>query len=115
MFCLIKILGDEAESKAIYSMFGDRVPVSSTKGQTGHLLGAAGAVEAAFSLLSIRNQILPFNCNVENICESMAPLNFVTKENKSPEQELEYAMSNSFGFGGINTSLLFKRFKENRF
>jgi 3-oxoacyl-(acyl-carrier-protein) synthase len=97
---------------AIKKTFGEhayKVPISSTKSMTGHLLGAAGGVEGVFSVLSIhRNIILP-------------TINYVTPDpecdldyvpNKAREAHVRYALSNSFGFGGTNAALLFKRYEE---
>jgi 3-oxoacyl-[acyl-carrier-protein] synthase II len=102
-------LGDVAETVAIKRCFGDhaaKLAVSSTKSSTGHLLGAAGGVEAVFSLLAIQNQIAPPTINLQNqdpACE----LDFVP--NVARPMKIDVAMSNSFGFGGTNGTLVFKR------
>ena len=76
---------------------------------TGHLLGAAGAVEAIFSILAIRDQIAPPTINLDNPDEG-CDLNYVA--HRAQERSIEYALSNSLGFGGTNGSILFKRFTE---
>lgn len=99
--------GDIAESKAIESVLGDaanNVAVSSTKSMIGHLLGAAGAVEAVLSILAIRDQVAPPTINLDNPGEG-CDLNYVP--HTAQEMTINYALSNSFGFGGTNGSLLF--------
>lgn len=101
--------GDLAESRAIESVLGaasKKVAVSSTKSMIGHLLGAAGAVEAIFSVLSIRDQVAPPTINLDNPDEGCS-LNYVP--HCSQEMTIDYALSNSFGFGGTNGSLLFRK------
>tara|TARA_B100000282_G_scaffold108000_1_gene76656 strand:+ start:253 stop:1494 length:1242 start_codon:yes stop_codon:yes gene_type:complete len=103
-------LGDVVESKAIRELFSnhaDKILVSSTKSMTGHLLGAAGAIESIFSILSIRDSIIPPTINLDNP-DNEANLNLVAKE--SVNQEINYVMNNTFGFGGTNVSLIFKKF-----
>lgn len=99
--------GDVAESRAIASLFGDKILVSSTKSMTGHLLGAAGAVEAIFSILALQNQVLPPTINLDNP-DPECTLDYIPHV-KRAVTGLDYALSNSFGFGGTNGSLLFKR------
>jgi 3-oxoacyl-[acyl-carrier-protein] synthase II len=104
-------LGDIQESKAVARLLGDskNLHVSSTKSMTGHLLGAAGAIEAAFSLLAMRDGIVPPTINLENLdpaCEATG-LNFTP--NKAVKKTIRTAFSNSFGFGGTNVSLMFKK------
>lgn len=102
-------VGDRAECFAVKSVFGEaasRLTVSSTKSMTGHLLGAAGAVEAIFAVLAIRDQVAPPTINLHNPDESCT-LNFVA--NQAQSQAIEVALSNSFGFGGTNGTLVFKR------
>ncbi len=104
--------GDKAEAAAIKSVFGEhayKLSVSSTKSMIGHLLGAAGAVEAIFTVLAIRDQIAPPTINLDDPDEG-CDLDFVPHEAKP--REIEVAVSNSFGFGGTNGSLVFRRFTE---
>ncbi|WP_165675494.1 beta-ketoacyl-ACP synthase II [Metapseudomonas otitidis] len=103
--------GDLAEAAAVKSVFGDhayRVAVSSTKSMTGHLLGAAGAVEAIFSVLAIRDQVAPPTINLEESDEG-CDLDFVPHQARS--MPIDVVLSNSFGFGGTNGSLVFRRFE----
>ena len=101
--------GDLIEIKAIQEVFRDRssnINISSTKSQTGHLLGAAGAVEAAYSILTIKNQIMPGSINIETPLEH----NKIDIIMNTPEKnKIDYVLSNSFGFGGTNVSLIFKK------
>jgi 3-oxoacyl-[acyl-carrier-protein] synthase II len=101
--------GDKAECRAVKSVMGAaaaQVAVSSTKSMTGHLLGAAGAIEAIFSVLAIRDQVAPPTINLDNP-DDECDLNFVPH---TPQQmPIRYAMSNSFGFGGTNGTLLFAK------
>ena len=99
--------GDIAECRAVKSVMGSaaaQVAVSSTKSMTGHLLGAAGAIEAIFSVLAIRDQVAPPTINLDNPDEG-CDLNFVPHQPQS--MAIRYTMSNSFGFGGTNGTLLF--------
>ncbi len=101
--------GDIAECQALKSVMGTAtadVAVSSTKSMTGHLLGAAGAVEAIFTILAIRDQVAPPTINLDNPSEG-CDLNFVPHE--AQERKITAAMSNSFGFGGTNGTLLFSQ------
>ena len=101
--------GDIAETNAVKSLWGDassKVMMSSTKSMTGHLLGAAGAIEAIFSVLAIRDQVAPPTINLENPSEG-CDLDYVS-EGKGRPSHIEYALSNSFGFGGTNGTLIFK-------
>jgi len=103
---------DRTESAAIRSVFGDhayKLAVSSTKSMIGHLLGAAGAVEAAVTALSIRDQVLHPTINQENR-DPDCDLDYVP--NKARPARVRYALSNSFGFGGTNACLLFKRYED---
>lgn len=102
-------LGDVAECKAVKSLFGEHannLMVSSTKSAVGHLLGAAGAVEAIFSVLALRDQVAPPTINLENPSEE-CDLDFVP--NIAKKAEINTVLSNSFGFGGTNGTLVFKR------
>jgi len=99
------IKGDEIELNAIANLFKKNINVSSTKSSIGHLLGAAGSVESIFSILSINNNILPATLNLENPIDSKG-LSLISKN--SEQSKVNIALSNSFGFGGTNTALLFK-------
>jgi 3-oxoacyl-[acyl-carrier-protein] synthase II len=104
-------IGDTLEAHAIRNFFGEqKIAVSSTKSMTGHLLGGAGGLEAGVTILALRDQILPPTINLENQDPSTGTMDFVP--NHSRKASLEYAMSNSFGFGGTNGALLFKRWSE---
>jgi len=104
-------IGDTLEAHAIRNFFGDRkIAVSSTKSMTGHLLGGAGGLEAGITVLALRDQILPPTINLENPDPDTAGMDLVP--NHARKAELEYAMSNSFGFGGTNGALLFRRWSE---
>jgi 3-oxoacyl-[acyl-carrier-protein] synthase II len=102
-------LGDALETKALKRVFGERakqVPVSSTKSMTGHLLGGAGGLEAGISVLALRDQILPPTINQETP-DPECDLDYVP--NQARKASVGYALSNSFGFGGTNAALIFKR------
>ena len=107
-------LGDIAETKAIKSLFGDHaynLNISSTKSMTGHLLGAAGVVETIACVMAIKNNIVPPTINHETFDPEIdEKLNLTL--NKAQEREINYALSNTFGFGGHNASLLVKKYKE---
>jgi 3-oxoacyl-[acyl-carrier-protein] synthase II len=105
-------LGDQIESRAIARVMGEyasRVAVSSTKSMTGHLLGGAGGLEAGITVLAIRDQIAPPTINLDQPGEG-CDLDYVP--HTARPMNIEYAMSNSFGFGGTNGCLVFKRFSE---
>jgi 3-oxoacyl-[acyl-carrier-protein] synthase II len=104
-------LGDALESQAIENVFGEhaishKLLVSSTKSMTGHLLGGAGGLEAGITIMAMQNQIVPPTMNLENV-DPRCRLNYVP--NKPQAAKLDYALSNSFGFGGTNGSLVFRR------
>ncbi len=105
-------VGDVNETKAIKELFGgveNCPPVTSTKGQIGHCLGAAGAIEAIFAIKALNHGIIPPTINIENQ-DPECDLDYVP--NVSRELELETVMSNNFGFGGTNGSIIFKKFKD---
>ena len=105
-------LGDELEATAIKRAFGEhayKMLVSSTKSMTGHLLGGAGGLEAGITVMALQNQIVPPTANLDNPGEG-CDLDFVP--HTAREATIEYAMSNSFGFGGTNGCLVFKRWEE---
>ena len=105
-------IGDRLETIAVKRAFGDhayKLAVSSTKSMTGHLLGGAGGLEAGIAVLSLRDQELPPTINLENR-DTDCDLDYVP--NHSRKAEVEYAMSNSFGFGGTNGALLFRRWDQ---
>ncbi|MFN4111129.1 MAG: beta-ketoacyl-ACP synthase II [Ignavibacteria bacterium] len=102
---------DKNETEAIKTLFGDhayKLVVSSTKSMTGHLLGAAGAIEAVVTVLTLMNNIIPPTINYEEP-DPECDLNYAP--NKAVEKEVNYAISNAFGFGGHNVSLLFKKYQ----
>jgi 3-oxoacyl-[acyl-carrier-protein] synthase II len=103
-------IGDTLEAHAIRNLFGKKIPVSSTKSMTGHLLGGAGGLEAGVTVLALRDQVLPPTINLENQDPDTDGMDFVP--NQMREARFEYAMSNSFGFGGTNGALLFRRWNE---
>ena len=96
---------DAAEDNAITSVLGSQVPCSSTKGWTGHTLGAAGITEALICLLVLENQFLPANLNLTTLDASLN--SHILLDNSKPEQPIKHVISNSFGFGGSNCSLIF--------
>jgi 3-oxoacyl-[acyl-carrier-protein] synthase II len=103
-------LGDRAESDAVKTIFGDhayRLAVSSTKSMTGHMLGAAGGAEAVFTVLTMRDGVIPPTINLEEPGEG-CDLDYVP--NVAREARVEVALSNSFGFGGTNGTLVFRRY-----
>lgn len=105
-------IGDALETVAIKRTFGDdakKIPVSSTKSMTGHVLGGAGGIEAGVSVLVLRDQILPPTINYENP-DPACDLDYVP--NQARKKSLQYALSNSFGFGGTNASLVFKKWES---
>jgi 3-oxoacyl-[acyl-carrier-protein] synthase II len=102
-------IGDELELGAVRQVFGsDHISVSSTKSAIGHLLGAAGGIEAIFSLKALNEGIIPPTLNLENPSESCLDIDLVPL--KAKEKKMQYVLSNSFGFGGTNASLILKKF-----
>lgn len=104
-------VGDLGELAAIKSLFGtdNKIAVTSTKSATGHLLGAAGGIEAIFTLLAIRDQIVPATLNLDNPDPAAQGVDIV--HGQARPMAIEYALSNGFGFGGVNASVLFKRWE----
>jgi 3-oxoacyl-[acyl-carrier-protein] synthase II len=106
------ILNDLSETKAIKAALGEqskKVPVSSNKSMFGHLLGAAGSVEAIFTVLTIRDGIIPPTINYD-IPDPECDLDYVP--NVARKAQVNIALSNSFGFGGVNATLAFTKFQE---
>ncbi|WP_213806993.1 beta-ketoacyl-ACP synthase II [Granulicella sp. dw_53] len=102
-------LGDRAEATAIGVTFGDHTPnllVSSTKSMTGHLLGGAGSLEAGITVLALRDQLAPPTTNIQHLDSACT---FQVVQNQAVAAPMQYAMTNSFGFGGTNASLIFRR------
>ena len=107
-------IGDISEPKAIVGLFGDHamnMAINSTKSMTGHLLGAAGAVEAIATILTIRHGIVPPTINHFNDDPDIPPLDFTF--NQARKREVNFALSNAFGFGGHNVCLAFRKFSQN--
>jgi len=105
--------GDIAEPKAILSLFGDhayKININSTKSMTGHLLGAAGAIESIATLMAVIHDIVPPTINHFTDDPEIAPLNFTF--HTAQKRAINYALTNTFGFGGHNASIIFKKFKE---
>jgi 3-oxoacyl-[acyl-carrier-protein] synthase II len=103
-------MGDEIELAAVQRLLGNaagRVSMSSTKSSIGHLLGAAGAVEAIFSILAIRDCVAPPTINLDNPSVE-TPIDLVP--HRSKKRDIDLVLSNSFGFGGTNASLVFRRY-----
>jgi 3-oxoacyl-[acyl-carrier-protein] synthase II len=107
-------IGDVLESKAVRNLFGEhaiskKLAVSSTKSMTGHLLGGAGGLEAGITVLALRDGVLPPTINIENQ-DPECDLDYVP--NVARKRAITYALSNSFGFGGTNGSLIFKKWAQ---
>jgi 3-oxoacyl-[acyl-carrier-protein] synthase II len=105
-------IGDAIETLAVKRVFGEhakKLAVSSTKSMTGHLLGGAGGLEAGISVLALQDQVLPPTINYE-FPDPACDLDYVP--NQARKAEVEYALSNSFGFGGTNAALLFRRWES---
>jgi 3-oxoacyl-[acyl-carrier-protein] synthase II len=105
-------VGDLGELAAIKSLFGsdNKIAVTSTKSATGHLLGAAGGVEAIFTLLALRDQVVPATLNFDNPDPATEGVDIV--HGQARPMNIDYAMSNGFGFGGVNASVLFKYWED---
>lgn len=105
-------VGDKGEMAAIKALFGDTesIAVTSTKSATGHLLGAAGGIEAIFTALAIRDQIAPATLNFDNPDDAAQGLDIV--HGAARAMDIEYALSNGFGFGGVNASVLLRRWHD---
>ena len=102
-------VGDVKELEAVREVFGDNTPaISSTKAMTGHALGAAGVHEAIYSLLMLNHDFIAPSINIDELDEKALGMNIVTEVQK--DKKLNIVMSNSFGFGGTNASLVFKRY-----
>ena len=104
-------LNDLTETVAVKTVFGDhakKIPISATKSMTGHLLGAAGSTEAIFTILAIRDGIMPPTINYEEP-DPQCDLDYVP--NVARRKPVNIAMSNAFGFGGTNATLIFKKFE----
>ncbi|MGG5879649.1 beta-ketoacyl-ACP synthase II, partial [Klebsiella pneumoniae] len=103
-------VGDKGELAAIKTLFGAHpVAITSTKSATGHLLGAAGGIEAIFTIQALRDQVVPPTLNLHHPDEDAAGMNLVALQARP--QKMRYALSNGFGFGGVNASLLLKRWQ----
>ena len=100
-------LGDANEAKAIYEIFGNEIPVSSTKSMTGHECWMAGASEVIYSILMMQNDFIAPNINLENPDEDAKKINLLTE---TQNQKIDVFLSNSFGFGGTNSALIVKKF-----
>jgi 3-oxoacyl-[acyl-carrier-protein] synthase II len=103
-------LGDEIEFNSVKKLFEnncDELCMSSTKSSTGHLLGASGAIEAIFSILSLEDGLIPPTLNLDEVSENCKGINLVPKV--SLRKKINQVLSNSFGFGGTNVSLIFKK------
>ncbi|CAH2350806.1 3-oxoacyl-[acyl-carrier-protein] synthase homolog [[Candida] railenensis] len=113
------VLGDKAENRAFNALFdtNDKISISSTKSSIGHLLGAAGAVESIFTIKSVKDNKIPATLNLNNVGghgqdDKSEFERFDYVPNNSKEKEVNYALNNSFGFGGVNSSLCFGKYKE---
>ncbi|MEL4473442.1 beta-ketoacyl-ACP synthase [Shewanella algae] len=102
--------GDAAESRATAAVFGEQIPISSLKSYTGHTLGACGALEAWWSIMMMRDGWFAPTINLENVAEDCAELDYINAEGRALDTDL--VMSNNFAFGGINTSLIFRRWQD---
>lgn len=100
--------GDASELNAIRSVFGNKTALSATKSMTGHLLGAAGAIESIISILALKNNIIPATINTETVDDSFSDMNIIL--GKSKHQKVDYVLNNTFGFGGHTASTIFKKY-----
>jgi len=100
--------GDIAESHATHALFGSSTPISSTKGHMGHLLGGCGVVESVICLLALNKSLLPKTMNFQTLDSECAPINIL---GENVQKDVDIVMSNNFAFGGINTSLIFKKYQ----
>jgi 3-oxoacyl-[acyl-carrier-protein] synthase II len=100
-------MGDTAEATAIHATIGDHPLVTATKGQTGHLLGAAGALESVFTILALRNQIVPATANLEDPDDHVAVQSLDIVRREPRKATFTAALNDSFGFGGHNMALVF--------
>lgn len=106
-------MADAIETRAMKTVFGEaigRIPISATKSMTGHLLGAAGGIEAVFSILAIRDGMLPPTINLDNP-DPLCDLDYVPHQAR--KADVNVALSNSFGFGGTNATIIFRKYQEN--
>ena len=99
--------GDVAESQATYDIFGDKVPISAMKSYLGHTLGACGALESWLAIEMMNRGWFAPTINLENVDPECAPLDYIQGTGRN--LDVEYVMNNNFAFGGINTSLIFRR------
>ena len=107
-------MGDIAELKALEGVFGDHISqlsISSTKSMTGHLLGAAAAIEALACIMVLTRGVIPPTINVENVDPAVNP-KFDLTLGKAKRREVNVALSNTFGFGGHNSTVIFRRLEE---
>ena len=104
-------IGDVSELEAIKAVFGreGKIAVSATKSATGHLLGAAGGAEAIFTILALRDQVAPPTLNLDNADTAAEGVDMVAREAR--RMPIEHAISNGFGFGGVNASIIFRRWQ----
>nr|WP_318710517.1 beta-ketoacyl-ACP synthase [uncultured Treponema sp.] len=102
--------GDVSESKAVYKVFGRAVPISTTKGYIGHTLGACGAIESLLTIKMMNEGWFHPNLNLVEVDPECAPLDYIKDDGR--KMDAEYVMSNNFAFGGVNTSLVFKKWND---
>jgi 3-oxoacyl-[acyl-carrier-protein] synthase II len=102
--------GDISESQAVYKVFNRAIPISSTKSYIGHILGACGCVESWLTINMMNEGWFHPNVNLENVDPECAPLDYITGNGR--EIDCDIVMANNFAFGGVNTSLIFKKWKD---